>query len=771
MYSEYLRDELWLIRETKWLRSLQNIRESQFTLGNGYFCVRGFLEGVPYGSHPGVFIAGLYDKMGSQVDELANLPNPVNFRFSIEGQKLEAVTMDIVRHQRTLNLKKALLARSTLFRDAKKMHYDLQSLRFISMHDKNIGAMQISVTPLDSDCTLDINTGIDTSVVNTASFSEGRRKHFRVRELGQYEKAGYLVADTLEKKHTIVYWSGFYYQHKGKKTFAKDNVFRLALKKNQTVVFTKIFFLKHFPHKADPRNAKQHSFSIFNKAFRGSFPALLNNHIGSWESLWKKADVVVGGTADLQRNLRFNIYHMLICANYDEGFSSIGARTLSAEGYRGHIFWDADIFMMPFYLFNFPRLAKNMLLYRCKRLAESRKLARKEGYKGAKFAWESASTGEEETPAWARDIDGTISRVHTHLMEHHITACVAYACYKYFVATEDHDFMKKYGYELLFETARFWASRAAYNKRRKKYEINHVIGPDEFHVDVNNNAFTNMMAKWNLLIASKLFSDISKDRKYTRALLKKLNMEQKEALQWKKTASRMAVTVAKDKIIEQFDGYHTLKKVTLDTTDENGIPLLPGSIKAKNIGKTQLIKQADVVMLLYLLNDVFSAKTKKANFDHYIARTAHRSSLSASICSLMACELQNLNLAYNLFNVSLRADISNLYGNTHEGIHAASLGGTWQAAVFGFGGVRITKERLCINPVMPRTWDKMSFSLFWKNALVTLELTNDVIKLKMKSKKGDMTIGIFDKPVTIKSGRVYVFKRAVPKYKKEYFYY
>jgi kojibiose phosphorylase len=770
-YSEFTKDELWLIEESQWIRSLQNIKETQFALGNGYLGTRGVLEEIPYDAMPGTYIAGVYDNIGSQVDELVNLPNPINFRFTIEGEKLDLIATDIIEHKRVLNMHKAILVRHTVYKDTKKSRYDYQSLRFISLLNKNIGVMQIAITPLDVSCTMDINTGIDISVSNMGILSEGRKRHFRIRELGQAHNAGYLAAETMEKKHIVILWSGFYYELNGKKIYAKDNVFRLKLKKGQTVVFTKIFYIKHFSYKEDHTFYKRESFKIFHKAFRSKFSSLLTGHIKMWEKLWKKADILIEGKHNLQKKLRFNIYHMLICSHYDNGASSIGARTLSGEGYRGHIFWDTEIFLMPFYLFNFPRIAKNMLLYRYNRLDKARELAQKEGFKGAKFAWESADTGEEETPEWSKDFDGTVIKIYTNRQEHHITADVAYATYKYYVVSADEKFMDQYGYEIFFETTRFWASRVIYNKRRKKYEIKHVMGPDEFHRDVNNNAFTNIMAKWNLLTGHKLFCNLKRKSALYKSLKDKLNLKEKEAKEWKRIAAGIVINVNKKKIIEQFDGYFKLKKVLLARTDEIGMPILPHNLKARMLGKTQLVKQADVLMALYLLDDIFNQSTKIANYKFYISRTIHKSSLSPSIHAIIASKVQDSNRAYNLFKISLHTDISNIYGNTLEGIHAASLGGTWQAIIFGFAGVRIRKEKLMVNPQLPRMWGKVSFSLCWKGDIIKFELTNEMIKLKIYSRiRKKVEIVIFNKLMQVATNKTQIFKRHVVEAKWEEFY-
>ena len=772
LYSHFTEDELWLIKQAEWVTSVQNIRETQFALGNGYMGTRGILQDMPEGAMPGLFLAGLYDKIGSQVDELVNWPNPINFMLTIEGQKLDVISMDVIEHKRALNMKKAVLAQHTIYRDRKKRRYDHQSLRFISMCNKNIGAMQIAFTPLDGEAIVDISTGIDVSTMNAGILSEGKKKHFRVKELSQENHAGYVAVESLQRKHVVICWSGFYYETSGDKQFAKDNVFQLRIKKNQTVTFTKIFFIKHFPYTDTLQDIKPQTAESFQSIFQGEFSRLLDEHIQQWEKIWEKSDVVINGVANIQQNLRFNIYHMLIAGQHDDGLSSIGARTLSGEGYRGHIFWDGEIFLLPFYLFTYPDIAKNMLLYRYKRLDKARELAKEEGYRGAKFPWESASTGEEETPEWARDFDGKIIRIHTQEMEHHITADIAHAVYRYYLVTGDNKFMEDYGYEIMFETARFWASRVKYKKRSGKYEINDIIGPDEFHLKVKNNAFTNMMAKWNLLMASKMFAALKKNVPLYRELKDKLGLIEKEVHDWKVISDKIKLHIGKDKIIEQFEGYFKLKKILLTKTDENGLPFLPKELKGKDLGKTQLVKQADVLMLLFILDDMFKNDVIKANYDFYIKRTVHASSLSVAIHSILACYVGDLQRAYNFFNVGLRADISNIYGNTKEGMHAASLGGTWQAVVFGFAGVRVRKEVISINPSMPYTWQGIEFSLIWRNSLINFKLTNDTIKIKADSLKKDMLeVGIFNKTVHIKPGKWITFKRSILMQKRELVHY
>ncbi len=763
-YSQYINDDLWLIKETEWVSELQNIRESQFALGNGYLGTRGVLEEIPSGAGPGTYIAGMYDKLMSQVAELVNFPNPFNFKLTVKGEKLDVNAMDVVRHTRTLNLKKAVLVRQTEYKSSKGHRFDYQSLRFISMEDKNAGVMQIAVTPLDSDCLVDVNSGIDTSVCNTGAVTEGSKRHFRVRELGQDNNARYLIAETLQKKYGFICWGGFYYQIGAKKTYAKDNVFQLKVKKGQTVVFTKVISMSSYIRKKDSNVTKlrQIAFKQFNRSFRAQFNVLLSNHIKAWDKLWAISDVQIKGTISIQQNLRFNIYHMLICGHDDNGFSSIGARTLSGEGYKGHIFWDTEVFMSPFYLYTRPQIAKSMLLYRYNRLDKAREIASSQGYKGAMFAWESADEGTEQTPTWSKDINGKIVKIFTQKFEHHITADITYAVCQYYRATGDVRFMRECGYEIIFEAARFWASRVKLNKKHDWYEINNIIGPDEFHVDVNNNAFTNMIVKWNLVMAVKIFQDMNKTSPRTCAGLKqKIGLKNSEPKQWKMIAARLKpINVNKNGVIEQFDGYFKLSNVIIKEIDENGIPILPAKAGTKDMNMTQLVKQPDVLMLMYVLSEVFSHKAKKVNYDYYMPKTVHKSSLSPSVSSIVASEVGDIFRAYHLFNVTLRADISDLYGNTHEGIHAASLGGTWQAVIFGFAGISIKKDKLQVNPRMPKTWSKIIFSFCWQSCIFKFEVNNNIVQVSISSaERKEIRLAVFKKIHLLKMNKMYTFKR------------
>ncbi|MBD3271657.1 MAG: glycoside hydrolase family 65 protein, partial [Elusimicrobia bacterium] len=325
----------------------------------------------------------------------------------------------------------------------------------------------------------------------------------------------------------------------------------------------------------------------------------------------------------------------------------------------------------------------------------------------------------------------------THLREHHIVADIAYAIYQYYSATDDLNFMIHYGLEMLLETARFWASRVELKLRTKKYDIKNVIGPDEFHENVNNNAYTNYMAQWNMRIAVKTLKLFKKryGRKIQR-LLKKIKMNSKEISHMSKIASVLANTLPhKNGLIEQFDGYFLKRHVKLRDLKKKIIPDLPKTIPLNEYNKTQLIKQADVVMLLYLLGDQFDFKTKKKNYQYYLQRTLHTSSLSPSIHAIMSAEVGDRRRAYQFFLNALFIDLKNIYGNTPDGIHGASLGGTWQTVINGFAGLRAQRSGiLCIDPNLPDEWKSLRFKILWKNVEIHCAIFEHEVEVFFKSK-------------------------------------
>ena len=736
----------WFIREEGWHPELQHAQETLFTIGNGHLCARGILEEMTAGTIPGTFVAGIYDRTGAQITELVNLPNPFVFRLDVYGEKLDPSAMDILGHTRTLDMRHGVLCRKTLYQTTHNKRIDYRSCRLISLADKHVAAMEIAVAPLDADMTFTVQTSVGIGVSNQGATTEGRKRHFQPFEILRKNGVVYLSVETLEKQELVAYATAFEILHHGRTRLVSDRAVQLRMKKGEWVVFRK--YIAVVTSRSLPRNrVKRKALASLKAARLPGFDLLLENHRDAWTARWDVADIEVDGAPDVTRALRFNMYHLIIAGSEEDDDVSIGARTLSGEGYRGHVFWDTELFILPFFIYTNPRVARNLLLYRYHRLDAARHNATANDHSGALFPWESADTGEECTPSWSRDYDGTIIQIVTMEQEHHIVADIAYAFMHYCQATGDTQFFWNRALEVLVETARFWRGRVELNPSTKRYEILHVMGPDEFHEDVNNNAYTNMMARWNLRTAAERCLRAKRDRprRFSR-LARRLKVTAAEIRAWRQIADQLVVSVDKRRrLIKPFDGYFGLKDHRITKRDEHGMPVLPRSLSWRTVGKTQLIKQADVVMLLFLLGDDLSIAEKRRNYRRNEARTLHKSSLSPAIHAIVGLEVGDQEQCLAYFSRTLVTDLDNIHGNTDLGFHAASGGGTWQAAIMGFAGMRPRGRHLVFNPHLPKRWKGIRFSMWWRGCLlrVVIRRKGAEIHCDRRSSLGDISVEMY----------------------------
>lgn len=335
---------------------------------------------------------------------------------------------------------------------------------------------------------------------------------------------------------------------------------------------------------------------------------------------------------------------------------------MTGEEYGGHAFWDIELFMLPFYSYVFPKMAKNLESYRYYLLDAARDNAKKNGYKGAQYPWESADDGTEQCPDWTIEPDGTCYRCYVADYEHHVTADVAYGIYDYVKITNDKEFLVNEGAEILTETARFWASRCEYVEEKDRYEINQVTGPDEWHEPVNNNLYTNYFARWNLRYVMEL-TDLMK-QKYPeeyKKLAVKTGLTEGEIQKWEEVQKKIYLPRKEGRnLLEQFEGYFQLKDVMIDQYDENDWPIRPEILKECPTRETQILKQPDVVLLLHLLGEEFDQELIKGNYDYYEKRTLHGSSLSPSIYSVMGLKVGDDSRAYRYLKRAAFIDLLNL---------------------------------------------------------------------------------------------------------------
>ncbi|MGE5272925.1 MAG: glycosyl hydrolase family 65 protein [Verrucomicrobiota bacterium] len=437
------------------------------------------------------------------------------------------------------------------------------------------------------------------------------------------------------------------------------------------------------------------------------FEGLLREHRERWASRWEEADVVVEGDPELQRGIRVALFH-LMASVADTGEAAVGARGLTGPAYRGHVFWDSDVFVLPFLAATHPEAARAMLEYRVRRLPAAREIARSRGRQGARFAWESAGDGRDVTPEAAHLATGELVAIRTGELEEHITGDVAWAAAHYVAWTGDHAFATGPGRDLLIETARYWASRVRFGQDGRAH-IYGVIGPDEYHEPVDDNAFTNVLARWNLRQAAALDG-----------------VDEDERTAWLKIGEMLVDGYDRASgLYEQFAGFFELDPLVIEEIAPRRPIAADLLLGADRTEAAQVLKQADVLMIHHLLPDEVAPGSLDPNLDFYEPRTAHGSSLSPAIHASVLARAGRYRPALEALRIAARMDLDDLTGTTAGGLHLATMGGLWQAFVFGFGGIWPRGDALLVDPRLPKEWNALEFSLRFRGRPLRLRIDHD----------------------------------------------
>jgi kojibiose phosphorylase len=750
--KKLLSDDKWLVCQDEY-KPKENLKyETNFALTNGYMCTRGAHEEGTKISIPCTYIAGVYDKSENFMRELANTPDWLGIKLYVERNFLGIEDCEILEFKRVLDMKKAILAKRVKLKDNEGRETLIEGYRFLSRKNVHRAAIKLFVTPLNYSGLMEMENIIDGTVLNFKDFPRFRVKHLNTLEVSSLNKKGCYI-ETATRDFNLHIGTGCsmrIYNNANKTNIIKTRRFSqfgevalefldFEVKENQTVQIDKYTSIY------TERDVKKEDIKINIEKEIGGFVMTgmdneLQQHIKVYEKMWDIADVGIKGDEEVEKALRFNIFHLMSTANKDDDRVSLGAKLLHGEEYGGHAYWDTEIFMLPFFAYTSPETARNLLRYRYNLLDKARENALFNGYKGAKYPWESADTGDEECPDWTIEPDGSCYRCYVAMYEHHVTADIAFGIYNYFRITNDTDFMLKYGAEILIETARFWASRCVYNAEFDRYEIKAVTGPDEWHEPVDNNCYTNYMAKWNISKGFEMLSWLKKEHfEVYEDITSRICLIQEELKSWKEVHDKLYIPFNKeDKLMEQFEGYFKLKDCVITEYDENDMPIRPEETKGMSLRKTCINKQADVVMLMFLLGDKFDEEVKKINYDYYEKRTLHRSSLSPSIFSIIGLRVNDHSMAYKYLRRSVFVDLNDHQGNTREGIHAASAGGTWQSVIHGFAGMDVDKDGiLTFNPWLPEHWTEISFKIFWRGNLLKISVAKDNVNIDVLDRKDE----------------------------------
>ena len=716
----------WHIHETEFNPEHLHHKETVFTIGNGYLGTRGTLEEAYPGDRPATLVHGVFDDTPLVHTELANVPNWLPFFLSVNGEQFRSDRGVLLSYQRDLDLRTGALTRTVRWRSPAGDTVKLTIERFASLDDPHLLGIRYRVTALDFEGTVKFRAGLDGQVDNLGW------THWRLVDQGAFGRRGtYLHVRTrgsgielCEACHLAVSgMAGASYTHLDCKN-APTTVARLSVSPGEQVTAEKLVVLITGRESDDPRQA---AFRKVQEALSRGYDDLRMANDTAWAQEWEACNVTIEGDDEVDLALRYSLFQLLIAAPRRDEYVSIPAKSLSGFGYRGHVFWDTDIFVLPFFTYTRPEIARNLLMYRYHTLPGARRKAQENGYEGAMFAWESADSGEETTPRLVPGPDGELIRIWTGDIQHHISADVAYAAVQYWRVTGDDEFMRDYGAEIVLDTARFWGSRAEWNAARGRYEINDVIGPDEYHDHVDNNAFTNRMARWNLEAALETLAWLRREHPEKAADLDaRLDLTQERTTYWVDVIGYLYLPHDPETgLMEQFDGFFDLEDVDLDDYEPRS-QSMQVQLGVEGIQHCQIIKQPDVLMLLYLLRNEYDRETLQVNWDYYIPRTdlTYGSSLGPSVHALMAARLGEPDMAYAQLLHAAQIDLKDLRGNTAEGIHAATCGGLWQAVVFGFAGLQVSEEGHTVAPRLPLHWKRIGFSFRHRGETVKLTLPN-----------------------------------------------
>ena len=712
--------------------------ELLFALGNGYLGTRASIGEGGRSSHPATFIAGVYVADGGLGPRLAVFPQWLHLAVAVEGQPLSPDAGRVLAYRRTLDLGRGILWREWRQQDPSGRITRLVYYQLASLADRHMLLQSVAIAAENYAGKISLSARLGPLEGTRTDVEEVRPESGAL--LMRVSGKEVAIAAASEPQGPAGSMPA------GRENGVEHGEERWTWKAGlgETVRLDRILAVYTSRDVASPAKAARDRLA--STRARG-LRAATGAHIDAWRRKWDAADIRVVGDEKAQRALRFAIYHLIATANPAEEHVSIGARGLTGEAYRGHVFWDTEIYMLPFYVFTDPPAARALLMYRYHTLDAARRKAKAQGYDGALYAWESADTGDEVTPQTVVAPDGRLVLIQTGEREHHISADIAYGVWQYWRATGDDAFMVAAGTEILVETARFWASRAQVEADGRAH-IRQVIGPDEYHELVDDNAYTNAMAAFNLERAADAVTILGREQPdHWQRLSAQLGISENEPRSWRALARKLITGFdPATGLFEQFAGYFQLEEI--DATAHRGCPTpIDVCLGAERIGRSKAIKQADVVALSALLWDKWPVSVHEANFRYYEPRTAHGSSLSPAVHALVAARLGDLTRAQAHFRQAAQIDLANNLGNAAGGVHMGALGGLWQAAVFGAAGLQVREDGIAVDPHLLPGWAELAFPVQWRGRLLRLRFEADPRRIEVAVEQGDeLTVAVVEGP-------------------------
>jgi alpha,alpha-trehalose phosphorylase len=753
--------EPWSVTEENYRSEWNEISESIFSLANEYMGCRGnFEEGFSGHSIPGCYLGGIYVKQKAAyvwqrrafpeaMNSMVNTANWLSLNVEVGGESFAMDRSRFVRYRRSLDIKQGLLRRELVFVTKNGEETALSWERLVSHADAHVAAIRFTCTAINHTQPIRVSFNIDSRQENR-DFAKDRI-HTRMLAQGQTADDAHVL--------TNIITTGQYTLHQmrvvlppGLKVSAAQVVGEEKLlrhdisfvpEKGQALVFDKLVSIwtsrdVGYPHglipkddgrtEVDPAKEQEVTCAMLAKGrahvahiAQLGYEALRRAHIEKVATLWDEVDVEIDGDPASQQGIRYSMFQLLSTYRGMDGHLNIGPKGYSGECYNGRAFWDTESYCFPFYLFTHPEAARKLLDFRYNTLDVSRERAKEFSHAGAIYAFTTLD-GTEDTGVWE------------YMMgEVHINAIIGYVLFVYAQVTGDRRYLYERGSEVLLELARYWASRSEFIPYRQGYAINRVMGPNEYAQLVNNNWYTNYMAKWLLEYAIELLAEMKTKAPGERAaLVKRTAFDEAELARWQAVAAGMILPYDADmQVFPENDMYFSLDPISREELDRDRDLPIERKWTIEGYIKHQFSKQPDVLLGIFLHRHRFSLLEKKRNFDFYEQRCTHGSSLSPAIHSILGCEVGRHNLAYEQYLWGSRLDLDNLNNNTQEGLHISSMAGSWMNIVFGFGGMCYTDTTLCFSPTLPAAWKKYRFKFVYRESVIQVSVDPSTVTLQL----------------------------------------
>ena len=733
--------EPWTITETSFDRKYNYRNETTFSLSNGYIGTRGtFEEAYDFDIDTGLegnFVNGFYESeqirygeanFGSPLfsQSLLNLPSMKETRVLLEDEWFTMEEGTIENYSRILHMKDGVLKRSLVWTSPRGRKAEIQFQRLVSFEMKNIMGIRVQVTPLNFSGKIQFRSRLQADVENhtrktnpIVDYGPFGRRLEPLRLEGEGHRL-YYEGITKNSRLTVACGCGHRISGGGCETgweFCTGELEGTAVLTAEAKEGSAVVLEKMLCYSTDldlpAEDLKGYILDLLEEAEEKTFGGLEKSQKAYMGRFWDTADIRIQGkdSEALQQGLRFNLFHILQSAGRD-GRTGMGAKGLSGEGYEGHYFWDTEMYVLPVFVYTEAETARRLLDYRYGTLEQARERARILGHdKGALFPWRTIN-GEEASTYYPL---GTA--------QYHINADIAYALSLYLQVTGDVDYLKEKGAEILIETARVWADVGSFAEcKGGRYCICSVTGPDEYNVLVDNNFYTNLMARENLRDAKGAVEYLARyDREALARLEKKLDFSVEELKLWQRIIDHMYFPYDEARQVYPLDDGFMMRR----PWDESRIPEEKRAWLYENyhplfIMRHRMSKQADAILGMYLHSHLFTKEEIRRNYDFYQEVTLHHSSLSTCIFGIVASDIGYDDEAYRYFSQSARMDLDDYHHNFYAGIHGANMAGTWQAVVNGFAGLRCQESRLKFSPSLPSEWESYSFKLRYKRALLRI---------------------------------------------------